>query len=376
MAEPDAFDPTHALDGWRVPAPAPVDLALAGLSSPQDAEPDLALPCLQAAAVEAEADGFDPTHALDGWQMPAPAPLDLQLRSLLRAGRPRPDEAKVAWLKARGYETLDIEDVELPESASDFAVLEASVLVIAPPPPEPVYPRGFAEADLLQEPVEPSIDTAAAAEPQPEPPAVDAPTLDFQASPPPTPDPRQVLQSLELPQVPPPSPAHKAPVLDIPAVTPAAEGHPRLLAAWQPQAWTALVRRLADASVEVRQAAGGSQVHHHAPQWLCALWPPLGDAPPLLARWPELAAVVDADSATQALRALLDDLPPDAELWRADLLDVDWALLAELVVRRDAALRPAQAAALRELAEQEREASLARIGAGYARQGRVMRRHS
>ena len=45
MTEPQAFDPTHALDGWRVPAPAPAarlgsteieaDRALVGGRMPQ-----------------------------------------------------------------------------------------------------------------------------------------------------------------------------------------------------------------------------------------------------------------------------------------------------------------------------------------------------
>ena len=31
MTDRDALDPTHALDGWRPPAPAPLDLTLAPL---------------------------------------------------------------------------------------------------------------------------------------------------------------------------------------------------------------------------------------------------------------------------------------------------------------------------------------------------------
>eukprot|EP01031_Cornospumella_fuschlensis_P003763 gene3763-4700_t len=60
-----------------------------------------------------EPDDFDPTHALDGWRVPAPAPVDLELGTLLRASGAGLDEAKKARLKARGY--ADIEDIELPE---------------------------------------------------------------------------------------------------------------------------------------------------------------------------------------------------------------------------------------------------------------------
>lgn len=489
MAEPDAFDPTHALDGWRVPAPAPLelDLRLGHLIAPAaPAESDVVLPVAVVAAV-AEPDSLDPTHALDGWRVPTPAPLDLELRSLGHVASPRPDGAKAAWLKARGYATVDIEDVELPEAPFDFAVLEASVLVVpppadapapakevgeavqtafesvdaeaGPPPAEPEVRESEANADEVDtivpeasfEPLpqdaavqvaapelppapeaatpEPMAGPAEVAEPAPAsvaavavsakgdtpaetgaaPPAeapqapdrceapaeprpaaaADIPELDFQlpptpvaveapvlefAAPPPAPqaDSRELLESLVLPQVPPPSPAVDVPELDLGPVAPA-EPDPRLLADWRPRAWTGLARRLAGASVEVQQADGALRVDHHAAQWLCALWPPQAGAAPMLARWPELAAVVAADTSTGALEQLLDDLPPQAELWPADL-DADWALVADLVARQDTGLRPAQTLALRNLAEQERSASLARIGAGYARQGRVTRR--
>lgn len=58
-------------------------------------------------------DDFDPTHVLDGWRAPAPAPLeDLELDALLKAGRPSLDAAKKARMKARGYEVHDVQDVE------------------------------------------------------------------------------------------------------------------------------------------------------------------------------------------------------------------------------------------------------------------------
>jgi hypothetical protein len=89
-------------------------------------------------------DDFDPTHALDGWRAPAPAPLqDLELGALLKAGGAGLDEAKRARLKARGYELRDVEDIELRE-------------VLAPRPapaalPMPTAAAPSADARLLRQ---------------------------------------------------------------------------------------------------------------------------------------------------------------------------------------------------------------------------------
>ncbi len=236
----------------------------------------------------ASLDDFDPTHALDGWRVPAPAPLqDLELHHLLKAGGSGLDEAKKARLKARGYTMQDVEDIELRD--------------VRPPA---VF----------------------------EPPRIDLPTM---------------------------RPAHD----------------PRLLSAWQPHAWTALARRLRGATAEVVQTPHGPLVENHSPQWLCALWPPQRLEAPLLGRWPEMAALVSAETAFGALHQLLAELPGGAQLWSADL-DGDWALVAELVLHQDTALGASQAQALRALIEAERNASFARLNDSYAQQGRVARRRA
>jgi hypothetical protein len=238
----------------------------------------------------AQPDDFDPTHVLDGWRAPGPAPVDLDLGKLLDAGGAGSsggslDEAKLARLRARGYEMQDIEDIELPELR--------------------------------------------------------------------------------------PSPIVDAPRLDLP--TPQAAPDPRLLAQWQPKAWVALARRIAGASAEIVQTVEGPLVENHAPQWLCALWPPQRIHAPLLGRWPELAALVAAETATDALHQMLAQLPPEARLWPAEL-EADWALVADLVLHQDAGLRPGQAQVLRDLAAAERAASFARLSDGYLAHGRVARR--
>lgn len=527
MPEPDAFDPTHALDGWRPPAPAPVqELDLGALLHP---EPDPARPRL----VHAGAGGFDPTHLLDGWRPPAPAPLDLELKSLLRVGTV-PDEAKRARLKARGYEMLDVEDVELVEApplprvvvedwgqpgpmappsveadlapaSPDEVVVQAEEAVDLPLSDEGVWPLFVEEAQLLDadaavgsdraatefepEPAHaaempipgPEVELVAAVEPEPAPtvvaevpdsaeppgahiepdaevqasapetlamaeqsqpesdvvpepgPAVDlqaaepvgeqaehepepaavveasepqvleihaspppaprfiddiqlpsvpppavfeAPVLDFRAAPPPPePDPRSVIAGIELPEVVPPPIAVEAPEIDMAALSPQPPPpDPRLLAHWQAGAWTALARQVAAASEELTQTSDGLRVDSRAPQWLCAVWPPQR-ADGALDRWPEMAALVAAETTAEALQQLLIELPDEAALWSADL-EADWDLVAELVLHQDAALRPAQARALRELAEAERSARLLRFNEGYALHGGVARRRA
>jgi hypothetical protein len=239
----------------------------------------------------ASPDDFDPTHVLDGWRVPAPAPLeDLELDQLLKAGGSSLDAAKRARMKARGFDVDDVQDVEPRPSRGE------------------------------------------------RPTRVEAPLLD--------------LRFMR-------SPTDR-----------------RVLPKWQPLAWIALARRVRGASAEVVQAPGRPLVvENHAPQWLCALWPPQRVDAPLLSRWPDLAMLVSAETLFGALHQVLAELPPDAVLWPAQL-DVDWALLAELVLHHDAGLRPAQVQALRELAEAERRAALARINDGYARHGRLALRRA
>ena len=520
MSSPDDFDPTHALDGWRVPAPAPVDLQLASL------RPARALPggaVLHRGTVVAEPDAFEPTRALDGWHAPSAAPLDLELRSLLRTKAAQPDEAKKAWLKKRGYEMVDVEDIDVPDMPRRWAVVDAPLDPIAaaaaelarmldeaplpdvpvmaqqapalvpvmedlvppesptaappsaeaemapeldlsappspsvpdpeqltasielpdvPPPPATIDapPLDFrvappavpdaqqllddvalpdvppppvdVEAPPLEMPVsaqEPSaplpvMEELAPPESPPEPPpiedlptppppaeaemafeldfsappppaTIDTPTLDFRAAPPAVLDAQQLLDDITLPDVPPPPAAVEAPVLDLPAPAAPAEPDPRLLAQWRPQAWVAQVRRIAEAGVEVQQGAQGLRVENLSPQWLCALWPPLGDAP-LLARWPDLATVVGADTADAALHLLLPELPAQAELWRADKRDADWALLADLVLHQHTGLTAGQTRGLRALAEAERGANLRHMSHDYLTEGRLARRRA
>jgi hypothetical protein len=74
-------------------------------------------------------DDFDPTHALDGWRAPAPAPLDLDLRVLQPSRRlPATDAKRQAWLKQHGFDMSDVQDVEVHDAPP------ASAPAAEPPP--------------------------------------------------------------------------------------------------------------------------------------------------------------------------------------------------------------------------------------------------
>lgn len=235
----------------------------------------------------AQQDDFDPARVLDGWRVPAPPPIDLDIGRLLDAGRAAVDEAKKERLKARGYVLGDIEDVDLPHMPL--------------PPPINDLPR----------------------------------------------------DRLPVPQ--------------------ARPGPARLVSAWQPQAWTGVARRVRGASAELVQTPRGPVVENHAPQWLCALWLPQRLDAPVLGRWPELATLIGAETSFGALHQMLPQLPVEALLWPAEL-EVDWALLADIVLHQDQRLRTTQSQALREFAEAERARSFARMNDGYALTQRVARR--
>jgi hypothetical protein len=412
MDDSDAFDPVQALNGWRSTPPAPLDLVL---RSPL-------------ATVVAEPAGFDPTHALDGWRAPTPAPPDLQIRSLRRAAL---DDAKLARLKARGYEMVDVEDVDevrpvavarapldlpavpltpcLPDDTADPPRPDAARAAPdlrphnatqAPPMSTTPHPQPALAKMLLPDVPPPAAPQTApvldfdatAARPGhagrrvledihihlpdvPPPTRVDAPVLDLRMpSPPEAVEPEQLLKTLKLPTVSPPA-AGDMPTLDLPAAPARPAPDARLLGCWQPQAWLVLLRRIAEASTSVMHAPEGLRVESYAPQWLCALWPPQPTDAALLGHWPELARVVAADGASEAAQALLADIPTTAELWTAEL-DADWCLLAELVLGQNPGLRRFQAEALRKLADAERQANRQRITEGYALQDDVVRRRA
>lgn len=142
---------------------------------------------------------------------------------------------------------------------------------------------------------------------------------------------------------------------------------PRLLTVWKPGAWCGATREVFDAVTEFVSTPTGPAVETYPPHRLLALWPPQGLDAPLLDRWPQLVRLgaVDAEAAGAALLQLL---PPEAELWLIHQ-DIDWALVAELVLHHDAGLRPFQLQGLRDFVEAERDTRFARLNSDYRPSG-------
>ena len=141
--------------------------------------------------------------------------------------------------------------------------------------------------------------------------------------------------------------------------------NPRLLASWQPGAWTAAMREVMAPATEFVTTAAGTVVESYPPQRLLLLWPPQRLDAPLLGRWPQ-QVLLSALPADQAAEALLAGVEGEAPLWlHPGVQDIDWALAAEIVLTHEPALRPFQAAGLRSFIDAEREAGFARLNRLY-----------
>ena len=142
----------------------------------------------------------------------------------------------------------------------------------------------------------------------------------------------------------------------------------RLLAVWAPGAWVGAQKQICEAVAEFGSSPRGPVVETYAPQALLALWAPrTGSDSPMPGRWPTQVLIGDtasADPVGAAAEALLPLLPPGALLWLCDEA-IDWALLADLVLHHEPALRPFQMKALRSFAEAERRGDFERVNDGY-----------
>jgi len=148
--------------------------------------------------------------------------------------------------------------------------------------------------------------------------------------------------------------------LQVPGVDP-----DRLLHDWRPGAWIGAVRQAVGRTTELSSTPQGELVEVHPPQWLVALWPPQQLQQPFLGRWPCWASLAPGEAEPEAVLALLPQLPERAALWVLHE-DLDWALMAEIVLLGEPALQPFQQRGLREFVESERAATLARIRSAYS----------
>ena len=141
--------------------------------------------------------------------------------------------------------------------------------------------------------------------------------------------------------------------------------HPRLLATWQPGAWTGAVREVLASTTEFVTTPGGTAVETYPPHRLLLLWPPQRLDAPTPGRWPQQVRL-SAVPADQAAEVLAGFLPEPELLWINPAGEqVDWALAAEIVLHHDSALRPFQSNGLRDFIAAERETTFARLNADY-----------
>ncbi|MEF7616533.1 hypothetical protein V4F39_21635 [Aquincola sp. MAHUQ-54] len=146
-----------------------------------------------------------------------------------------------------------------------------------------------------------------------------------------------------------------------------APAHPRVLERWEPGAWVAAVRQVAESTTEVHDGPQGPVVETFAALRLIAWWMPTASGAPL-GRWPHRVQLQPVETERVPL-ALLSPLPQDARVWclheAAAGEAVDWALVGQLVLLHDTGLRAHQFESLQALVESEREGQYTRLNGGY-----------
>jgi hypothetical protein len=139
---------------------------------------------------------------------------------------------------------------------------------------------------------------------------------------------------------------------------------PRVTDAPGPGLWIGAYRRIAGPTHEVVETPLGDEVENRPPQYLLAAWKPLRRGEPFPRRFPALAELAAAEEASVA-EGLLKRLPDGARL-AVPRFDVDWALVAQIVMVTDDRLSAAQHQMLQAFIESERRQTLTTIGTHYS----------
>lgn len=139
----------------------------------------------------------------------------------------------------------------------------------------------------------------------------------------------------------------------------------RLTAGWQPGVWVGVARRAFGPLAQWFDGDDGEppRVDNLPVQWLIALWRPQSLEQPMLPRMPVMVQLTSRQD-DRAVIELLRQVPPGGRMWLADT-DVDWALMAEIVMLTDRTLQPWQHRELARFIVTEREATARRIAASY-----------
>lgn len=130
----------------------------------------------------------------------------------------------------------------------------------------------------------------------------------------------------------------------------------RLVSTYAPGVWVGAIRQAFE--------AGGPAAQRHPAHYLVALWEPLQGGAPRLPRWPAVAAIASPD-AQAALLELVRHLPASERLWLSDE-SVDWALVAEIVLRSDRHLEAFHREGLQQFIDACRRSDAQRIAAEYS----------
>jgi len=134
----------------------------------------------------------------------------------------------------------------------------------------------------------------------------------------------------------------------------------RLVQRHRPGAWIGAIRRAIGPGAE---AVERNVFETRPPHYLIALWKPLRFDQPALPRWPRKAMLVGPDKDT-AIAELLRDVPRSDVLWLTEQ-DIDWCLVADIVILSESRLPAQQRRGLEQFVNEEREATLTAIHDNY-----------
>ena len=146
----------------------------------------------------------------------------------------------------------------------------------------------------------------------------------------------------------------------------------RIVEAPTPGVWIGAQRRLVGPTHKVVETEYGDSVESIPPQYLFVLWKPYKRDEPFLRRYPAVAELASVEEA--GLPDLMLKRVPEADRLCVMRLDVDWALVAQIVMIIDSQLGSSQHQLLKDFIEAEQRNTLATIGSSYRHEGRGFER--
>ncbi len=136
----------------------------------------------------------------------------------------------------------------------------------------------------------------------------------------------------------------------------------RLARVYHRDDWVGGVRR-AFGAVTLVPPRNTAELEAHPPHFLAALWKPVDAIGPFLSRLPTHAMVITPDAAT-AVRGLLSEVPNNARLWLANT-NIDWSLVAHIVMLAEKRLEAYQYRELGAFAKSQERLLMASISVSY-----------